>query len=84
MKHALVVVALVAPAAFAQEGRREEGLALRRPQTVVDFPDDDVVEGRLSQPEVQAIVVAPKSPRESLLRVRENFNDKVMNSLGEL
>jgi hypothetical protein len=50
----------------------------------VDF-EDDVVVGTLQDPLFERMVgVAPRRPESFLIRVRENFDDKVRQSVHEM
>jgi hypothetical protein len=89
----LCVVLTVAPA-FAQDDdspppptRKESsggggGKAQKGPQTI-DF-EDDTIEGDLTKPDGEYVEARKKVQHSNLIRVREDFEDKVMQSVGEL
>ena len=89
----LCVVLTVAPA-YAQDDdspppptRKESsggggGKAQKGPQTI-DF-EDDTIEGDLTKPDGEYVEARKKVQHSNLIRVREDFEDKVMQSVGEL
>ncbi|QRO00984.1 adventurous gliding motility protein CglF [Archangium violaceum] len=88
----LCAVLAVAPA-FAQDeggsgdsggGRAAGGGKAQKggPQTI-DF-EDDTIEGDLTKPDGEYVEARKKVQHSNLIRVREDFEDKVMQSVGEL
>jgi hypothetical protein len=59
-------------------GRAQKG----GPQTI-DF-EDDTIEGDLTKPDGEYVEARKKVQHSNLIRVREDFEDKVMQSVGEL
>ena len=84
----LCVVLAVTPAVAQDEEdsapRRESGGAKgqKGPQTI-DF-EDDTIEGDLTKPDGEYVEARKKVQHSNLIRVREDFEDKVMQSVGEL
>ncbi|HYO52781.1 adventurous gliding motility protein CglF [Archangium sp.] len=85
----LCVVLTVTPALAQDEGdsapRRESsggGKGQKGPQTI-DF-EDDTIEGDLTKPDGEYVEARKKVQHSNLIRVREDFEDKVMQSVGEL
>ena len=85
----LCVVLAVTPA-VAQD---EEGSAPRReagggakgqkgPRTI-DF-EDDTIEGDLTKPDGEYVEARKRVKHSNLIRIREDFEEKVMQSVGEL
>ncbi|MBN9686702.1 MULTISPECIES: adventurous gliding motility protein CglF [unclassified Corallococcus] len=77
----------VAPA-FAQDeggGARggEGGGAKMQKTTSVDF-EDDTIEGDLTKPDGEYVEARKTVKHSNLIRIREDFEDKVMQSVGEL
>ena len=51
--------------------------------TNVDF-EDDTIEGDLTKPDGEYVEARKKVQHSNLIRIREDFEDKVMQSVGEL
>jgi hypothetical protein len=58
------------------------GKAGKGPQTI-DF-EDDTIEGDLTKPDGEYVEARKKVQHSNLIRIREDFEDKVMQSVGEL
>ncbi len=78
--------------AFAQEegggkqaggGGGGEGNVRYQKTTNIDF-EDDTIEGDLTKPDGEYVEARKKVKHSNLIRVREDFQDKVMQSVGEL
>ncbi|HZI06896.1 MAG TPA: adventurous gliding motility protein CglF [Archangium sp.] len=85
----LCVVLAVTPAVAQDEAdsapRREAGGGKAQkggPQTI-DF-EDDTIEGDLTKPDGEYVEARKKVQHSNLIRIREDFEDKVMQSVGEL
>lgn len=82
----LCAVLMVFPA-FAQEGGGSsgggEGNVRYEKTTTIDF-EDDTIEGDLTKPDGEYVEARKKVKHSNLIRVREDFQDKVMQSVGEL
>jgi hypothetical protein len=91
MRKALMLCAVLAVApAFAQDednkpqgGGSGEGNVRYSKTTTIDF-EDDTIEGDLTKPDGEYIEARDKVKHSNLIRVREDFEDKVMQSVGEL
>ena len=82
MKAYIVAIAVLSPfAAFAQD----EGKTVERPvkQQTINF-EDDTIEGDLTKPDGEYVEARKKVKHSNLIRIREEFKDKVMQSVGEL
>jgi hypothetical protein len=77
----LVVVAFAA-GAFAQD-KKGEGNVQYKKTTEYSF-DDDTIEGDLTKPDGEYVEARKKVKHSNLIRIREEFKDKVMQSVGEL
>ena len=82
----LCVVLTVAPA-FAQDsggakGGGEGNVRYNKTQTI-DF-EDDTIEGDLTKPDGEYVEARKRVKHSNLIRIREDFQDKVMQSVGEL
>jgi hypothetical protein len=84
MKKLLAIAALtLGTAAFAQDdGKGEENVRYNR-QTTINF-EDDTIEGDLTRPDGEYVEARKKVKHSNLIRIREEFKDKVMQSVGEL
>jgi hypothetical protein len=84
----LCMVLTVAPA-FAQDsggkggGGGGEGNVRYNRTTQIDF-EDDTIEGDLTKPDGEYVEARKKVKHSNLIRIREDFQDKVMQSVGEL
>jgi hypothetical protein len=84
----LCMTLTVAPA-FAQEAEGDKGggggegnVRYNKTQTI-DF-EDDTIEGDLTKPDGEYVEARKKVKHSNLIRIREDFQDKVMQSVGEL
>ncbi|WP_257458126.1 adventurous gliding motility protein CglF [Archangium lipolyticum] len=86
----LCAVLAVAPAYAQDEGGSGEGgkaagggkAQKGGPQTI-DF-EDDTIEGDLTKPDGEYVEARKTVKHSNLIRIREDFEDKVMQSVGEL
>ena len=74
----LVVVALSSLSSLAQ------GQSQNKKPTEIIFGDGDTIDGDLSKPDVEFVRTAPGAKFDKLIRVREDFKVKVMESVREL
>ena len=85
----LCAVLSVAPAALAQDkaepqgGKEASGKKGKGGPQTIDF-EDDTIEGDLSKPDGEYVEARKKVQHSNLIRIREDFEDKVMQSVGEL
>ena len=91
MRKALMLCAMLSVApAFAQDegdsgGATQSGGGKAQkggPQTI-DF-EDDTIEGDLTKPDGEYVEARKRVKHSNLIRIREEFKDKVMESVGEL
>lgn len=91
MRKLLMLCALVAVTpALAQDDEAKqggtnpgEGNVRYQKTTNIDF-EDDTIEGDLTKPDGEYVEARKKVKHSNLIRVREDFQDKVMQSVGEL
>ena len=88
MRHWLLVLALgVGGTAAAQESKTAEpastGAATSSKQTVINF-EDETIQGDLTRPDGEYIDTAAKVRHSNLIKIREEFHEKVMQSVDEL
>lgn len=82
MKKALwLMVALFSFTAFAQD-KGGSGVTYKK-QTEYSF-EDDTIEGDLTKPDGEYVEARKKVKHSNLIKIREEFKDKVMQSVGEL
>jgi hypothetical protein len=74
----LTVAVLATASAFAQD----KGVTYKK-QTEYSF-EDDTIEGDLTKPDGEYVEALKKVKHSNLIRIREEFKDKVMQSVGEL
>jgi hypothetical protein len=85
---ALVVMPVVA---FAQDEGEGEGTrgkegdseanVIYRKKTVVSF-DDDTIDGNLTKPDGEYVEARKKVRHSNLIRIRENFREKILESVS--
>ena len=80
----MLCVCLAGATALAQdEGKGGEGAVRYSKTTSIDF-EDDTIEGDLSKPDGEYVEARKRVKHSNLIRIREEFEDKVMQSVGEL
>jgi hypothetical protein len=84
----LCTVLTVVPAFAQDEGGKAgggggEGNVRYNKTTQIDF-EDDTIEGDLTKPDGEYVEARKKVKHSNLIRIREDFQDKVMQSVGEL
>jgi hypothetical protein len=84
----LIIIALVASSlALAQNKRGGGGAAgdnVSYKKTTEYSFDDDTIEGDLTKPDGEYVEARSKVKHSNLIKIREEFKDKVMQSVGEL
>jgi hypothetical protein len=78
----LVLIAAVALAAPAFAAAAEGNVRYNK-TTTYDF-EDDTIEGDLTKPDGEYVEARKRVKHSKLIRIREEFKDKVMQSVGEL
>ncbi len=86
----LCVMFAVAPALAQDEGGGGDtqssgggGKAQKGGPQTIDF-EDDTIEGDLTKPDGEYVEARKKVQHSNLIRIRDDFEDKVMQSVGEL
>ena len=84
---AVISAVLFAVPALAQDRRGGaaggDGNVTYKKQTEYSF-EDDTIEGDLTKPDGEYVEARKKVKHSNLIKVREEFKDKVMQSVGEL
>lgn len=75
----VLMVASMSMVTFAQQGQP----ARPAPKEII-FGDGDLIEGKLDRPDVEYFQPGSHPLQPSLIKVREEFKAKVMQSVGEL
>ena len=76
MRKLLLAVAMMSSSSFAQTRKPE-------PKEII-FGEGDLIPGTIAKPDVEFIDGRPPTTHTSLIRVREDFKEKVMESAREL
>jgi hypothetical protein len=76
---------LLACSALAQDKaeKKGEGAVVYKKTTEFSF-EDDTIEGDLTKPDGEYVEARKKVKHSNLIKIREEFKDKVMQSVGEL
>jgi hypothetical protein len=80
---AVVVLGLSAPAVAQDRKGGGEGNVTYKKTTEFSF-EDDTIEGDLTKPDGEYVEARKKVKHSNLIKIREEFKDKVMQSVGEL
>jgi len=82
----LLLLAMLASApllAAAQEKTQPQPRVEYEKKTVINF-EDDTIEGDLKRPDGEYVEARQKVDHSNLIRIRDEWRDKVMQSSGEL
>ena len=79
MKRMIAVAAL----ALASVALAEDPPVKYAKTTTINF-EDDTIEGDLTKPDGEYVEARKRVKHSNLIRIREEFKDKVMESVGEL
>ena len=83
MKAVFAAVLLVSTLAAAQT-RQPAKAAPRERTTRVDFETDDLIDGVRTGPQVTVIDSRPQATFSTLIKVRQDFSDKLLESVHAL
>ncbi len=79
-----ILVVLVAGSVFAQDKKGGAGGNVTyKKQTEYSF-EDDTIEGDLTKPDGEYVEARKTVKHSNLIKIRDEFKDKVMQSVGEL
>jgi len=85
MKRMIAVAALaLAMGALAQEQPPPADKNVKYAKTTTINFEDDTIEGDLTKPDGEYVEARKRVKHSNLIRIREEFKDKVMESVGEL
>jgi hypothetical protein len=79
----LAVVALLPLLAAAQEKSQPAPKVEYEKKTVINF-EDDTIEGDLKRPDGEYVEARQKVDHSNLIKIREDWREKVMQSSGDL
>jgi len=83
MRYWLLVLALGSTAAAQEAKTTQPASTGAQKQTVINF-EDETIQGDLTRPDGEYIDVAAKVKHSNLIKIREEFHEKVMQSVDEL
>jgi hypothetical protein len=84
MRKLLIILTIAAPLlAVAQEKTQAQAKVEYEKKTVINF-EDDTIEGDLKRPDGEYVEARQKVDHSNLIRIREDWRDKVMQSSGDL
>lgn len=80
----LVMLALAPLGAFPQEAKGQQQPRIEyEKKTVINF-EDDTIEGDLKRPDGEYVEARQKVDHSNLIRIREDWREKMMQASGEL
>ena len=84
MRTLLLAIVIAFPlAAAAQQKQQPPPKVEYEKKTVINF-EDDTIEGDLKRPDGEYVEARQKVEHSNLIRIREDWKDKVMQSSGDL
>ena len=85
MRRLLVMVALLLPllGSAQEKGEAPPPKVQYEKKTVINF-EDDTIEGDLKRPDGEYVEARQKVEHSNLIRIREDWREKVMQSSGDL
>jgi hypothetical protein len=83
MRKLLLTFAIAAPLVAGAQEKQPEPRVEYEKKTVINF-EDDTIEGDLKRPDGEYVEARQKVDHSNLIRIREDWKDKVMQSSGDL
>jgi hypothetical protein len=83
MRKHMLLVALVFPLLAGADDKKAEPKVEYEKKTVINF-DDDTIQGDLTRPDGEYVEARKRVDHSSLIKIRENWRDKVMQAAGDL
>ena len=83
MRRLVMISALLVAAAVHAEDKKSQANVRYQKTTVINF-EDDTIEGDLTRPDGEYVQVRKEVKHSNLIRIRDNFKDEVMQSVGDL
>lgn len=84
MRHLILTAMIASSLAFAQSKGKGGGDNVSYKKTTEYSFDDDTIEGDLTKPDGEYVEARSSVKHSNLIKIREEFKDKVMQSVGEL
>ena len=75
---------VVLPGLASADGKKAADENVRYSKTTTINFEDDTIEGDLTRPDGEYVEARKRVKHSNLIRIREEFKDKVMESVGEL
>jgi hypothetical protein len=83
MLRLLALLAVLPSLAYAEAKKASDDNIRYAKTTTINF-EDDTIEGDLTRPDGEYVEARKRVKHSNLIRIREEFKDKVMESVGEL
>ena len=89
MRNVLKVIALAFPLVAAAQSSQKDAPAQAQPKveyekkTVINF-EEDTIEGDLKRPDGEYVESRKRVDHSNLIKIRDSWHDKVMQSSGDL
>jgi hypothetical protein len=83
MRTLLLTLAVALPILASAQGKSEAPKVEYEKKTVINF-EDDTIEGDLKRPDGEYVEARQKVDHSNLIRIREDWREKVMQSSGDL
>jgi hypothetical protein len=83
MKRLMLIVMLGVPALAEARDPPAGAKVTYEKKTVINF-EDDTIQGDLTKPDGEYVESRKKVRHSNLIKIREEFRDKVLQSVGEL
>jgi hypothetical protein len=77
-----LALSILPTAAFAAEEEGEAGVIYQK-KTIVNF-DEDTIDGDLTRPDAAYVESRKRVRHSNLIRIREDFREKVLRSVSSL
>ncbi|HXN41365.1 MAG TPA: adventurous gliding motility protein CglF [Myxococcaceae bacterium] len=79
-----IALLVVLPGLAYADGKKATDENVRYQKTTTINFEDDTIEGDLTRPDGEYVEARKRVKHSNLIRIREEFKDKVMESVGEL
>lgn len=80
----LIAMMVLSLAAVAHADDKKSAPNVRYQKTTVYDFEDDTIEGDLTRPDGEYVEARKEVKHTNLIRIRDNFKDEVMQSVGDL